>query len=134
MLKKFLAAIFALAFVFFPSTVNSQTPSIFGGLVPQSGASQAVFPGVLYALDSDNCLWFKSACSSRFKFLGRLALFLDDEILTGIDFRPSNGWLYGYSDRGRVYVINLNPLLAFRIASPQPSFPGGLQSLMDFNP
>lgn len=117
---------------------------IFAGFYPPKSASALPQAGValpavdLYALDSDNSLWLMRCGERRFKRevqVGGL-----DGALIGIDFRPSDGQLYGLTDAGTVYLINLYNLGLRVIAVPtivgqlSPRFAGGFQSLFDFNP
>lgn len=57
-----------------------------------------------------------------------------DGILQGIDFRPSNGLLYGITDTDKIYTINTNTGAATFVSTLSTSFNGGFQSGVDFNP
>lgn len=114
-------------------------PPIFGGKVPQAGQSGASIPaGVdLYALDNDNTIWRARSCEGEFRRLVRANLFAQNEQLVGIDFRPSDGLLYGISDAGTIYTIDVmapGKGNVVRISQTSPRFTGGVQSLADFNP
>src|SRR5262249_23177982 len=60
--------------------------------------------------------------------------------LIGLDFRPADGnsnSVYGLTDTGRLYKIDLSSTnlgAATLVSTMTPRFPGGYQSLMDFNP
>lgn len=59
---------------------------------------------------------------------------IDDGRLLGIDFRPSNGLLYGVTDSDKIYTINPNTGAATYVSTLSTSFNGGFQSGIDFNP
>lgn len=119
------------------ATVHSQ-PSIFGGHVPQAGQSGVQLPPTdLYALDADNALWLWRACGNGFQRMIQVRLFNAGESLIGIDFRPADGYLYGLSDKGNLYQIDVSPPgrgNTILVSALNPRFAGGNQSLMDFNP
>src|SRR5262249_11126846 len=61
----------------------------------------------------------------------------DHEAIIGIDFRPSDGYLYALSDTGNLYQVDTTPPgrgNTTLISAINPRFAGGFQSLMDFNP
>lgn len=116
-----------------------QQAGLFGGGVPQAGNSGAAIPaGVdLYALGANQWIYVKRSCDPDFRALFAVRLFSDQEQLIGIDFRPSDGQLYGISDNGTIYTIGVNRGErgnVVRISATNPRFAGGLQSLADFNP
>ena len=57
-----------------------------------------------------------------------------DGNLEGIDFRPSNGLLYGVTDTDNVYTIDPDTGAATFVSKLSVSFDGGFQSGFDFNP
>lgn len=57
-----------------------------------------------------------------------------DGRLQAIDFRPSNGLLYGVTDSDKIYTINPNTGAATFVSTLSISFNGGFQSGIDFNP
>lgn len=112
---------------------------LFGGGVPPAGQSGANIPqGVdLYALGANGWLYVKRSCEPEFRALFFVRLFSEQEQLIGIDFRPSDGLLYGLSDNGTVYTIGIDKKErgnVVRVSVTTPRFAGGFQSLMDFNP
>jgi hypothetical protein len=54
--------------------------------------------------------------------------------LVGIDFRPTNGRLYGVTDANNIYTIDPTTGAATLICTLTTSFDGALQSGVDFNP
>ena len=111
-------------------------PEIFGGKVPQAGASGVNLPQRdIYALDADNTLHVLRACRPSFRRQFRVQNVIGN--LTGIDFRPADGLLYAVSDAGYVYTIDVEKDdrgEASTVAAINPRFAGGFQALMDFNP
>lgn len=125
------------------SPVEGQTPfgpksqpEVFGGHVPQAGASGVTLPPRdLYALDTDNTLYVLRSCTPSFRRKFRVQGVIGN--LIGIDFRPADGQLYAVSDAGYIYTIDLSREErgeATVVAAISPRFAGGFQSLMDFNP
>jgi Domain of unknown function (DUF4394) len=88
-----------------------------------------------YALTSDSELYLMVPRSNFYVQLGTVAN-LNGGSLIGIDFRPADGKLYGLTDTGRLYTINVGvtPPRATLVSTLSPRFPSGLQSLLDFNP
>jgi hypothetical protein len=82
-------------------------------------------------LDAENGLWRQRACAG----------FCRREItvsglsgqLIGIDYRPSDGLLYGLDDTGRLYTIDARGA-ATQVSTLTLPFGGDVRSLMDFNP
>ncbi|MGQ0639685.1 MAG: DUF4394 domain-containing protein, partial [Gemmatimonadaceae bacterium] len=57
------------------------------------------------------------------------------ERLTGIDFRPANGVLYGVTDKNAVYTIDTKSASAYRVGSaPLSTAINSRQIGFDFNP
>lgn len=56
--------------------------------------------------------------------------------LIEIDNRPSDGLIYGVADSGELYTLTMRPTQVFatRVATLNPNFGGGVESLADFNP
>lgn len=54
--------------------------------------------------------------------------------LVGIDFRPSNGLLYGVTDQSIVYTIDPDTGKATQVSTLSLAFTGGINSGVDFNP
>ncbi|HKU39197.1 MAG TPA: DUF4394 domain-containing protein [Polyangiales bacterium] len=56
--------------------------------------------------------------------------------LIGFDLRPSDGLIYGLSDSNELYTLSMQPtqVIANRVATLNPAFNGGVESLTDFNP
>lgn len=113
------------------------------GIIPQRQQAALLASGVdlrgvdLWALDNDNVLWLKRGCDGDFRPWLRVRPFVAGEQITGIDFRPSDGYLYALSDQGTVYQVMLFPPgqgTTVQVAQASPRFAGGVQSLMDFNP
>lgn len=120
------------------ANAHPQSPAIFGGHIPQAGLSGVQLPPVdLYALDNDNGLWRWPACGRGFQREIKLRPRLSNELLIGIDIRPSDGFLYAVSDNGSIYQVDIDPPgrgNIIMVSAVNPRFGGGVQSLMDFNP
>ena len=92
----------------------------------------------LYALTTDNTIYVLTPGSTRPTRLVRINSINGN--LIGIDFRVADGSsasVYGLTDTGNIYLINLAPAqlgAATLISSLNPRFAGGAQSLFDFNP
>jgi hypothetical protein len=89
----------------------------------------------IYALTSDSMIYVMAPGTNVFYSLGRVTNIGGGD-LVGIDFRPADGQLYGLTDTGRLYTINVgvSPPVATLVSNLSPRFPSGFQSLMDFNP
>lgn len=117
-----------------------QSIAVSQGIIPRGAQTLALgLPAGLdlYGLDNDNALWLKRACDGDFRRMLQVRLFGRDEVLVGIDFRPSDGNLYGLSDAGNIYLIDVTPPgvgNVVLISTTSPRFVGGVQSLADFNP
>lgn len=135
-MKKYLIVIclFCLAIVGGTAAAFSEKvalASISSGAVVQAGATA---PAVdLYLLDGDNTVWLLRAGN-----LSRVARF--DQLggnLIGIDFRVSDRQLYGLTDAGGLFILDVIAPQVGQVAGVgrlSPRFAGGVQSLMDFNP
>lgn len=113
------------------------------GIIPQRQQAALLASGIdlravdLYALDNDNVLWLKRGCDGDFRPWLRIRPFFAGEQVIGIDFRPSDGYLYAVSDLGTVYQVMLLPPgqgTTVQVSQISPRFGGGVQSLADFNP
>lgn len=90
----------------------------------------------LYALTSDNALYILKPGASQYVRGGRVDV-SDGGNLIGIDFRPADGLLYGLTDRGGLYTIDLSSRYfgaTTRVSQVNPRFTGGFSALVDFNP
>jgi hypothetical protein len=135
-------AIFALTFVL--STVAMAL--LIGVASKQSvGNAQTATPSVtsgvdlparnIYALTSDNAIYLLKPGATQYTRLGRVNT--NGGNLIGIDFRPADGRLYGLTDQGSIYMINLNSVpfgAATLVSTMNPRFSGGFGALVDFNP
>lgn len=113
--------------------------TLFGGGVPQAGASGTQIPVNvdLYALGADGWIWRQRSCEPELRRLFRLQLFSVNETAIGIDFRPADGQLYILSDNGTIYQADIAAGRrgnTVRVSVVSPRFAGGFQSLADFNP
>ncbi|MDY6946502.1 MAG: DUF4394 domain-containing protein [Pseudomonadota bacterium] len=107
-----------------------------------SVASSGVARGVtlpksnLYALTSDNALYVLKPGAANYVRGGRVDV-SDGGNLIGIDFRPADGQLYGLTDRGGLYTIDLSSRYfgaSTKVSTVNPRFTGGFGALVDFNP
>ncbi|WP_129642538.1 DUF4394 domain-containing protein [Peristeroidobacter agariperforans] len=115
--------------------VNAQTQT---SVVPTSGVAKGVtLPNSsLYALTSDNSLYILKPGATSYVRGGRVDV-SDGGNLIGIDFRPADGQLYGLTDRGGLYTINLASRYfgaSTKVSQVNPRFSGGFGALVDFNP
>jgi uncharacterized protein DUF4394 len=123
--------ILTLALVAFAATFTSGLMGKYSASAQDSGV---VMPKVgIYALDTNNTLFILKPGSTSFTRLVQVRGVTGT--LIGMDFRVSDRQLYALTNSA-VYTINLTNNLgaATRISSISPSFGGGIQSLMDFNP
>jgi Domain of unknown function (DUF4394) len=115
-----------------PSAV-AQDPSALAQTTAPQG--MAMPPIRFYALSNDSSIYAWDPVAKFFTRLGRP--FPISGNLTGIDFRPADASrtsVYGLTDTGKLYLINLNTLSATLVSTLTTRFDGGYQSLMDFNP
>lgn len=89
----------------------------------------------IYALTSDNALYLLRPGASQYVRLGRVNV-SDGGNLIGIDFRPADRALYGLTDKGTLYTIDLSSssLTSTRVSTMNPRFTGGFGAVVDFNP
>jgi len=93
----------------------------------------------IYALTSDNAIYVLKPNQPAYQRLGRVNL-PDAGNLIGIDFRPADNTptkVYGYSDVGNIYVIDVSSAnfgQTTLVSKSSPRLTAGLQSLFDFNP
>lgn len=90
----------------------------------------------VYLLTTNNIIYQFTTGSTSYGKLTKVKG-LTNGVLIGIDFRPSDGKLYGLTDTGEIYTIDTTgtySYLATKVSSLSPRFPGGFQSLFDFNP
>ena len=90
----------------------------------------------VYALTSDNALYILKPGASNYVRGGRVDV-SDGGNLIGIDFRPSDGKLYGLTDRGGLYTIDVSSRsfgATTKVSNVNPRFTGGFGALVDFNP
>jgi uncharacterized protein DUF4394 len=89
----------------------------------------------IYALTSDNAIYVLLPRLGQYVRLGRVET--DGGNLIGIDFRPADGKLYGLTDLGTLYTIEVS-LSNFgqkqKLSTMNPRYTGGLGNIMDFNP
>jgi len=89
----------------------------------------------IYALNADNTIFVLQPGATSFTRLVRVTQANGN--LTGLDFRPADGALYALTDTGSIYTINLgssNLGSVSLVSNMTTRFPGGFQSLADFNP
>jgi hypothetical protein len=93
----------------------------------------------IYGLDTDNAIYVLTPGSTSFSKIGRVNPDKINGNLIGLDFRVADGSntsVYGVTDKGALYLINLAPgqFGARLVSTMSPRFTGGFQSLADFNP
>lgn len=127
-------AAMALATSLIGVTVSAQTQTTAAALGVATGVT---LPNSrVYALTSDNSLYFLRPGASQYVRGGRVAV-SDGGNLIGIDFRPADGLLYGLTDRGGLYTIDLSARYfgtTTKVSTVNPRFSGGFGALVDFNP
>src|SRR5262245_52939867 len=88
----------------------------------------------IFALTSDNAIYVLLPRLGQYVRLGRVET--DGGNLIGIDFRPADGKLYGLTDLGTLYTIDVS-LTNFgqkqKVSTMNPRFTGGFENIMDFN-
>ena len=90
----------------------------------------------VYALTSDNAIYVLKQGAAQYQRLGRAEV-SDGGNLIGFDFRPADGRLYGLTDKGNLYTIDLSANAVGGtnfVSTMNPRFTGGFSNLMDFNP
>ena len=116
----------------------TQTTTQFG---TGTGTTLGLSNTNVYALTSDNSIYIMPPGTTRFFRLAKVTD-LNGGNLIGIDFRPADKTpttVYGLTDTGSIYKINLSPFTGYLgattlVSTLSPRFVGGFQSLMDFNP
>ena len=90
----------------------------------------------IYALTSDNAIYVLRPGAGQYARLGRVNV-PDGGNLIGMDFRPADNKLYGLTDLGTLYTIDVS-LARFgqvaQVSKMSPRFTGGFGNVMDFNP
>ena len=90
----------------------------------------------IYALTSDNAIYVLRPGAGQYARLGRVNV-PDGGNLIGMDFRPADNKLYGLTDLGTLYTIDVS-LAHFgqvaQVSKMNPRFTGGFGNVMDFNP
>lgn len=109
------------------SNAQTSTPSITTGVdLPARN---------IYALTSDNAIYVLKPGATQYTRLGRVST--NGGNLIGIDFRVADGKLYGLTDQGTLYTIDVNAVpfgAATLVSTMNPRFTGGFGVLVDFNP
>jgi Domain of unknown function (DUF4394) len=125
-------AFLALALAAISAFVLMGRQSVSAAAAAQANGWQTLY---IYALTSDSMLYVMAPGTNVFYSLGRVANIGGGD-LNGIDFRPADGRLYGVTDTGRLYVIDVSvsPPRGTLVSNLSPRFASGFQSLMDFNP
>jgi hypothetical protein len=126
----------ATALVFAASAAMAQTATTY------TARNRGIAAGVdtpsnvpIYALTSDNSIYVLRPGYPAYIRLGRVGT--EGGNLIGIDFRPTDGKLYGLTDLGAIYAIPVSQKRvgsATRVSSMNPRFTGGVEMLFDFNP
>jgi hypothetical protein len=124
----------ALATSLLGMTIVSAQTQIAATSGPARGVTVPNSP--LYALTSDNSLYVLKPGATSYVRGGRVDV-SDGGNLIGIDFRPADGKLYGLTDRGGLYTIDLSTRYfgaSTKVSTVNPRFSGGFGALVDFNP
>jgi len=119
-----------------------QPKLIGGGERVRAVAALQNLQATVFALTTDNrLLRFKPTTPSQPDASAQISGLQSDETLLAIDFRAADGALYGLSDRGRIYVINVVSGVAVLKSVLTPSAGDsnvqslvGLTADMSFNP
>ena len=118
------------------SLATSQTADLARTASNNGVAAGVTLPRVnVYALTSDNAIYVLRPGASQYVRLGRVET--DGGNLIGIDFRPADGKLYGLTDLGSLYTINVgtsNFGQVTLVSKMGTRFTGGFENIMDFNP
>jgi hypothetical protein len=98
-------------------------------------AQGATLPNkTIVGLGTNNNLSVLRPGSTAFANLGRVNV-PNGDTLIGIDFRLSDGQLYGAGAKGGIFKISLaSGLKATQLSTLNPRFNGGAKALFDFNP
>ncbi len=121
------------------TNLNSSLTSVSSAPTAAQQAASIARPNVnINALNADNTIFVLAPGDTGFNRLVRVNRINGN--LIGLDFRPADGApnsVYGLTDTGNLYTINLSPTnlgAATLVSTQSPRFAGGFQSLMDFNP
>ena len=99
-----------------------------------SGAAQGQPAPTVYGLTANNALVrFAGNAPGTIQATTPITGLQGGDSITGIDFRPANGMLYGVGSSGRLYTINLQSGAA-TLASTLSAAPSGAAYGVDFNP
>ncbi|HVF31180.1 MAG TPA: DUF4394 domain-containing protein, partial [Pyrinomonadaceae bacterium] len=89
----------------------------------------------IYGVTTANALVrFDSATPGTVSTIGVISGLQPGESIVGIDFRPSNGQLYGLGSTSRLYTINITNGVATQVGSAGAFTLSGTDFGFDFNP
>ena len=109
------------------NTANSNTGVAAGVTLPRVN---------VYALTSDNAIYVLRPGAGQYVRLGRVNT-PDGGNLIGMDFRPADNKLYGLTDLGTLYTIDVSVARfgqVVQVSKMSTRFTGGFENVMDFNP
>ena len=119
------------------SLAMSQTADLARTAANTGVAAGVTLPRVnVYALTSDNAIYVLRPGSGQYVRAGRVNT-PDGGNLIGIDFRPADSKLYGLTDLGTLYTIDVSANRFGQVAQVSKMgtrFTGGFENVMDFNP
>ena len=119
------------------SLAMSQTADLARTAANTGVAAGVTLPRVnVYALTSDNAIYILRPGSGQYVRGGRVNT-PDGGNLIGIDFRPADSKLYGLTDLGTLYTIDVSANrfgTATQVSKMGTRFTGGFENVMDFNP
>lgn len=89
----------------------------------------------VYGITIQNNLFsFDSATPNNIQSAMFVTGLQSNEVITGIDFRPATGELYGVGSTGRLYTLNTTTGAATLVGSGFAPVPSGTEFGFDFNP
>jgi hypothetical protein len=103
------------------------------GLAALSFSATKSYGAIAYALTDENDILVFDTSNPVDLIRGGVVTGLGNQDLIGIDFRPSNGLLYGVGNLGGIFTINVNTFAATQVATLSVPLSGSRFGF-DFNP
>jgi Domain of unknown function (DUF4394) len=105
-----------------------------------SAVTAALFPSLSAQVPGLNVQYYALANNSLYVLQGTTFNLVNpisnigNDVIQGVDFRPLDGQLYGFSNNNRLYTINPATAAATLVSTIAPTGGVGPRSLFDFNP
>jgi Domain of unknown function (DUF4394) len=137
-MKKFLLTTLTITILALAITIVSPVKNTAGAAAASAASSSLQsgslpFTAAIYYVDNNNTLFVLRPGTTSFSRVNTISNVGNAQVI-GMDFRPADGQLYALADSGRIFTLNLTTAQATLVSTMNPRFPGGVQSLLDFNP